>query len=32
VKIGFDGVFVVDPVGRSGGLTLFWKDEVQLEI
>jgi hypothetical protein len=32
VKLGFNGVFVVDPVGRSGGLALFWKDEVQLEI
>jgi hypothetical protein len=32
VKLGFDGVFVVDPVGRSGGFTLFWKDEIQLEI
>ena len=32
MMLGFDGVFVVDPVDISGGLTLFWKDEVQLEI
>ena len=24
VKLGFDGLFVVDPVGRSGGLALLW--------
>lgn len=24
VKLGFDGLFVVDPIGRSGGLALFW--------
>ena len=25
VKLGFDGLFVVDRVGRSGGLALMWK-------
>jgi hypothetical protein len=32
VKLGFDSMFVVDSVGRSGGLALFWKEDVQLEI
>jgi ribonuclease HI len=32
VKLGFDGVFVVDPVGRSGGLALLWKESGWLEI
>jgi exonuclease III len=32
IKIGFRNMFVVDCVGRSGGLALFWKDEVGLEI
>ena len=27
VKMGFEGMFVVDPVGRSGGLALCWKDK-----
>jgi polyhydroxyalkanoate synthesis regulator phasin len=31
-KMGFEGVFVVDPVGRSGGLALFWKDSKEIEI
>lgn len=31
-KLDFDSVFVVDCVGRSGGLALFWRDEVTLEI
>jgi hypothetical protein len=26
VRLGFEGMFVVDPVGRSGGLALFWKE------
>lgn len=30
--LSFDHVFTVDPVGRSGGLTLFWKDYVNLSI
>jgi hypothetical protein len=24
--LGFEGLFVVNPVGRSGGLALLWKD------
>jgi hypothetical protein len=32
IKIGFEGLFVVDPVGRSGGLALLWKDSDDLEI
>ena len=25
IQLGYDGLFVVDRVGRSGGLVLFWK-------
>ncbi|XP_059429221.1 uncharacterized protein LOC132163036 [Corylus avellana] len=32
VKLGFEGMFVVDPIGRSGGLALLWKDISLLEI
>lgn len=32
VKLGYVGVFVVDRVGRSSGLALFWQDDVELEI
>jgi hypothetical protein len=32
VKLGFEGLFVVDPVGRSGGLALLWSESVGLEI
>ena len=32
IKLGFVGAFAVDPVGRSGGLVLFWKDEKEVEI
>jgi hypothetical protein len=31
-KLGFERMFVVDYVGRSGGLALLWKEEVELEI
>lgn len=31
-KLGFDCVFKVDPMGRSGVLMLFWSPEIQLEI
>lgn len=31
-RLGFDNFFVVDPVGRSGGLVLLWKVNVNLEI
>lgn len=32
VKLGFDGLFIVEPVGRSGGLALMWKMEMNVEI
>jgi molybdopterin biosynthesis enzyme len=33
VKLGFNGgLFVVNPVGQSGGLALLWKADVGLEI
>lgn len=31
-KLGFEGLFVVEPIGRSGGLALIWKEENMLEI
>ncbi|XP_062145461.1 uncharacterized protein LOC133852722 [Alnus glutinosa] len=31
-RIGFDSMFVVDPVGRSGGLALLWKEAHLLDI
>jgi hypothetical protein len=31
-RLGFDCLFVVDPVGRSGGLALFWKKSANIEI
>ena len=31
-KLGFSGLFVVDSVGRSGGLALLWHDESGLTI
>jgi ribonuclease HI len=32
VKLGFAACFVVEPVGRSGGLALLWKEEREIEI
>jgi hypothetical protein len=32
VRLGFKGLFVVDPVGRSEGLTLLWKEKNEVEI
>jgi exonuclease III len=32
VKLGFEGLFVVEPVGQSGGLALLWKEAHELEI
>jgi hypothetical protein len=32
IKLGFDCIFVVDCVGRSGGLMLLWKNEANLTI
>ena len=31
-RLGFEGLFVVDPVGRSGGLALLWKEKNEVEI
>lgn len=31
-QLGFEGLFVVEPVGRSGGLALLWKRQNFLEI
>jgi exonuclease III len=32
VKLGFEGLFVVEPIGQSGGLALLWKEAHELEI
>lgn len=32
VKLGFDRMYEVDSVGRSGGLSLFWKEGTGMEI
>ena len=32
IKLGFVGLFVVDPVGRCKGLALLWKEVEELEI
>jgi hypothetical protein len=32
VRLGFEGLFVVDPVGRSRGLALLWKEKNEVEI
>jgi hypothetical protein len=32
IKLGFAGAFIVDSVGRSGGLALLWKDDKEVEI
>jgi hypothetical protein len=31
-KIGFDRVFVVNPIGRSGGLAFLWNSESTVEV
>jgi len=31
-KLGFKGLFVVNPVGRSGGLALLWSENLSVEI
>lgn len=31
-KLGYEGVFVVEAQGRSGGLALFWKEKDQAEL
>jgi hypothetical protein len=32
IKLGLASCFVVEPIGRSGGLALLWKEEGALEI
>lgn len=32
MKLGFARMFVVEPMGKSRGLALMWKEEDQLEI
>lgn len=32
MKLGYDYLFVVDSNGRSGGLTLLWKEEFRVTI
>jgi hypothetical protein len=31
-KLGFSNMFVVDCVGKGGGLALLWKEEMRMEI
>lgn len=31
-RLNFDDMFVVDCIGRSGGLCLFWKSSVNVDI
>jgi len=31
-RLGFDSIFVVDPVGKSGGLAFLWNSESNLEV
>jgi hypothetical protein len=31
-KLGFEGLFMVDPIRRSGGLALLWRECRELEI
>jgi hypothetical protein len=31
-KIGLNNMFVVESIGKSGGLTLFWEEECKVEI
>ena len=26
----FDKLFVIDPVGKSGGMAVFWKDDLKI--
>jgi hypothetical protein len=32
IKTGFKNLFVVESLGRSGGLALLWNDEVTVDI
>ena len=31
-QLGYAGLFVVDPVGKSGGLALLWREVEEIEI
>lgn len=31
-KLGFEGLITVDPIGKSGGLALMWKEKEQVEV
>ena len=31
-KMGFPNMFVVDSIGRSGGMALLWGDNINVEI
>lgn len=31
-RLGFEGLFVVDPIGRKWGLMIFWKDSCEMSI
>jgi hypothetical protein len=31
-KTGYNGMFVVDCIGRSGRLALLWRDDIDVEI
>ncbi|KAK1381475.1 hypothetical protein POM88_028219 [Heracleum sosnowskyi] len=31
-RLGYEGLFVVDPIGRSGGLALLWKEKEQAKL
>lgn len=32
ISLGFEGAFVVDPQGKSGGLALFWRFEGEVRL
>lgn len=32
VQLGFEGLFVVEPISRSGGITLLWKERDQTSL
>lgn len=32
IKLGFEGMFVVEPVGRSGGLVMLWRDSEDISL
>ena len=32
IKLGFEGLFVVDKVGRSGGIAMFWRNGYKVKL